>query len=253
MEGAVSLGLWLMIALQMIPAKWILCGLDKEVPKQKNVLLLALGLLGLEVVALMFIAGVMSSYDPADLIEAIPLIVLGAGGPAGLLAIAIVRIRKDRTAAAALPQQERCIYWIDVLLRLGVMQIPPLAGAWAILDAGYDMANHPVFNGIVICSVLAEVVLLILRLVLARKREKRKIEAMTPDELLEYRVMRRVSKTVYEQWTPEQREEAKKVWKLREEDKIGRKHGVWAENPYEPLSDAEADISKEDVKEDQRA
>ena len=83
--------------------------------------------------------------------------------------------------------------------------------------------------------------------------EKRKIEAMTPDELLEYRVMRRVSKTVYEQWTPEQREEAKKAWKLREEGKTGRKHGVWAENPYEPLPDKNPAEQPDDAAEDRQA
>ncbi|MBE5810891.1 MAG: hypothetical protein E7318_08165 [Clostridiales bacterium] len=245
----IELALLVLIGIQMIPAKWILYGLEKNSSHNK-VRLLALGLLGLEAAAMMFIGGVVSLKDAAELMEGVPLMVLCAGGPAGLLAIIIVRICKDWNAACCLPHQERCIYWIDVLLKVGLMLLPSVVGARAFLSMDNNQAQYSTFSGIVMICVQAEIVLLILRLVLPRIWEKRETKDLLSDEKIDRLVRKRFSKPFLEKLTPEQYETVKANVRIAEEGRVGRKYGVWAENPYEPLPEAEAETPKEDAEEE---
>ena len=84
MEAKVTLVVWVLIATQIIPASWILRGQDKESPSKNKVLLLSLGLLGLEAAMLGLISGVVSAWDdPAEMIAGAGLLFLCAGGLGG--------------------------------------------------------------------------------------------------------------------------------------------------------------------------
>lgn len=246
MEAIVEIVIMVLLTLQCIPAKWILSSPGKDVPPKRNVALLSLGLLGLELATLMFVGCMAFLADPEGLMEGLPMVVLMSGGPAGLLAIIIVRICKDRSVVAGMSQQERRIHWIDLGLKIGVMLVPIWAGAWAFLAILDEGSEYPVLGWIVLLIILAELLLLICRLALSGCLDKWVRKDLTQEDKVDRKVRSRYSKKWLETLTPEQYDALKAKIRVEEEGRIGRKYGVWAENDYEPLPAAET--PKDDVK-----